>query len=87
MSRHLFTVEDSSPLAGQGLVLLPGVPPDIQLGGATSVELKLPNGVCVVARVAGMAHFGRKPGAPTPLLIARSPLDLEVPRGTEVWTA
>ena len=86
MSRHLFTVEGSSPV-GKGLVLLPGIPPDVQLGGATSVELKLPNGSSVVARIAGMAHFGRKPGAATPLLIARSPPELEVPRGTEVWTA
>ena len=87
MSRHLFTVADSSPLAGKGLVLLPGLPADVSLGGATSVELKLPTGTSVIARVAGMAHFGRKPGAPTPLLVARSPPDLEVPRGTEVWSA
>ncbi len=87
MSRHLFTVAGSSPLAGKGLVLLPGLPSDVSLSGATSVELKLPNGTSVLARVAGMAHFGRKPGAPTPLLIARSPPDLEVPRGTEVWSA
>ena len=87
MSRHLFTVAGSSPLAGKGLVLLPGIPADIQLGGATSVELKLPNGTSVVARIAGMAHFGRKPGAASPLLIARSPPDLEAPPGTEVWTA
>ena len=51
------------------------------------MELKLPNGSSVVARIAGMAHFGRKPGAASPLLIARSPPDLEVPPGTEVWTA
>lgn len=87
MSRHMFTVADSAPLAGKGLVLFPGIPAELSLGGATAVELKLPNGSSVIARVAGMAHFGRKPGEPTPLLIARSPPDLEVPRGTEVWTA
>lgn len=85
MSRFLFAVEQAVPVAGKGLVLLPGLPLEISLSGATAVELKLPNGASVVARVAGMAHFGRERGAPTPLLIARSPPDLEVPKGTEVW--
>jgi hypothetical protein len=81
----LFIVEQAVALAGKGLVLLPGVPQDASLAGATSVELRLPNGTSVAARVAGMAHFGRKPGAPTPLLVARSPPELEIPAGTEVW--
>ena len=62
----LFVVEQAVAVAGKGLVLLPGVPQDASLAGATSVELRLPNGTSVAARVAGMAHFGRKPGAPTP---------------------
>lgn len=85
MTRFLFTVEQAVAIAGKGLVLLPGLPLEVSLSGATSVGLKLPNGTSVIARVAGMAHFGRPQGAPTPLLIARSPPDLDVPRGTEVW--
>lgn len=81
----LFVVEQAVAVAGKGLLLLPGVPLDASLAGAASVELRLPNGTSVVARVAGMAHFGRPPGAPTPLLVARSPVGLEVPAGTEVW--
>ncbi len=87
MSRLLFRVEDAVLVEGRGIILLPGLGPTDLLHGASSVELRLPNGTQVVARLAGMAHFGRKPGQPSPLLIARSPPDLVVPRGTEVWTA
>ena len=87
MSRKLFVVEDTMVIEQRGLVLLPGLAVDDSLAGATEVLLRLPNGASTLARVAGMAHFGRKPGAPSPLLIALSPPDLIVPRGTEVWTA
>lgn len=87
MSRHLFDVQSATIIEKRGIVLFPGLSPDQMLHGATQVELRLPNGGSVVARIAGMAHFGRKPGEPSPLLIARAPPDLEVPPGTEVWTA
>lgn len=86
MKRHLFDVEQSVIVEKRGILLLPGLGPNDLLHGQTELELRLPNGQSVVARLAAMAHFGRKPGEPTPLLIARSPPDLEVPRGTQVWT-
>ena len=86
MSRKLFVVEETMVIEKRGVVLLPGLAADQSLSGATEVELRLPNGTSTLARVAGMAHFGRKPGSPSPLLLALSPPDLVVPRGTEVWT-
>lgn len=83
--RLLFTVTQALVVEKRGIVLFPGLGPADLLHGATALTLRLPNGVEVPARLAGMAHFGRKPGEPTPMLIARSPPDLEVPAGTEVY--
>ena len=81
MKELLFTVKNTFSVSG-GLVLLPGAPRDKAIGA--EVELHLPNGSVVLARVAKTGHFAR--AEVNPLLIALSPKDLQVLPGTEVWS-
>jgi hypothetical protein len=86
MSRHLFTVEETFTIRGRGTGLMPGIVPEggerLRIGDA--LRLRRPDGSEVEATIDGIEFFGIQTG--TYPIVVRLP-KLDVPLGTEVWSA
>jgi translation elongation factor EF-Tu-like GTPase len=86
MSRHLFTVEDTFTIRGRGTVLVPGIVPEggerFRIGDA--LRLRRPDGSEVEATIDGIEFFS-VPAGTYPIVVGLPKLD--VPLGTEVWSA
>lgn len=88
--RHLTTIQDLFQVTGRGLIVVPGPLRSEVAGGADiPVELRLPDGAVLQARVS-LQHFFQSP-PPPPHIAAQWGCILsgvakeQVPVGTEVW--
>ena len=87
--RPLFTVRQTTPLRGDGLLLGPGLPDGVGLAPGEALRLRRPDGSALVVVTGGKSIPPRREphqGARTyPIQIRSSVIPADVPKGTEVW--
>jgi hypothetical protein len=87
--RPLFTVRQTVPLRGEGVLLAPGLPEDVGLAPGEALRLRRPDGSALVVVTRGKSiptrrepHQGERS---YPVQVRSAVLPEDVPRGTEVW--
>ena len=85
----LFTVRQTVPLRGDGLLLAPGLPHGMGLQPGEALRLRRPDGSALVVVTGGKSIPPRREphqGTRTyPVQIRSSVIPEDVPKGTEVW--
>ncbi len=85
----LFTVRQTVPLRGDGLLLAPGLPHGIALERGEALRLRRPDGSALVVVTGGKSippHRESHHGTRTyPVQIRSAVIPEDVPTGTEVW--
>ena len=85
----LFTVQQTVPLRGDGLLLTPGLPHGMALQRGEALRLRRPDGSALVVVTGGKSIPPRREphqGTRTyPVQIRSSVIPEDVPKGTEVW--
>ena len=87
MSQRLFIVDDTFQIRGRGVVLSPGLNPDIKvnLHIGDPILLKRPDGTAFTWTISGIGFQTPNPSHTLPLLLKDLRKE-EIPIGTEVWT-
>lgn len=88
-TRPLFTVEETIPLRGDGVLLSPGLPHGVGLEPGEALRLRRPDGSALVVITRGKSipplresHQGPRS---YPVQVRSDVFPEDVPRGTEVW--
>jgi len=88
-ARPLFTVRQTVPLRGDGVLLAPGLPHGEDLAPGEALRLRRPDGTALVVVTRGKSipprrepHQGRRT---YPVQVRSAVVPEDVPKGTEVW--